>query len=428
MFRKLKRKLILLNMIMISVVMLASFTFVYLITFRNIQNQNKLKMENVASTTLLYMDICEADTKNSVMLPSDGPVHSFGVIIDEKGNYVLDSSFGTISKDFVLDAVHRVKKENRELGKILISGTQYQYLFSLASTKVNTADLSSKNKFEVEQLYQIAFLDITESQNTLSQLLLTFVLIGTLTLFVIFVISIYFAKRSVAPIEETYTKQKQFIQDASHELKTPLASINANLDVITSNTGETVESQQKWLGYIYYEIERMSKLVNDLLSLAKADNIDMVIQLYPLNLSESLENSLLSMETFIYEKGIQLNQKIEQDVMINGDKDKAEQAIKILLDNAVKYVNESGSIDVLLDCRKNQAVLSVTNTGEGIAKEHLSKIFDRFYRVDASRKHTGSYGLGLPIAKSLVESMDGEISVASVQNEITTFTIKFNRL
>ncbi|WP_252213598.1 HAMP domain-containing sensor histidine kinase [Clostridium sp. VAP41] len=425
MFRKLKQKFMLLNMIMISIVMLSSFSAIYIITFSNIQNQNKLKLENVSSATLHYLEIYNNTTMINSPFSTGEYIQDFGVIIDEQGKNVFDSSFGTISKYVISEGVKLATQENKEKGKILLGNKQYQYSISLALVNVNATDESTENTFKAEQLYQIAFLDITESQKTLSELLLNFIIIGSITLVVIWYISVYFAKRSIIPIEQSYIKQKQFIQDASHELKTPLASIGANLDAVTSNPKETVESQQKWIGYIYYEKQRMNKLINDLLYLAKTDTGELANDLSPVNFSETTEHSILSMETIIYEKGIQFSQKIEADIIINAYKDKIEQIIKILLDNATKYVNSRGSIEILLYLKRNQAILSVSNTGEGISKEHIERIFERFYRVDVSRKHIGSYGLGLPIAKSLVESMKGEISVSSIENEKTTFIIKF---
>lgn len=411
---------------MISAVMLVSFATIYMITFNNIQNQNKLKIENVSSKTMHTMELFGNTTIVNVPYPSGEYIQAFGVIINEQGEYVFESSFGALSQEVLLSAVNQVVTQNRENGRILLEDKQFQYTVSKPYAKVEVPKGNLESAPVVEQLYQIAFLDITESQQTLTQLLTTFIAIGIVTLFVILGISMYFAKRSVVPIEQSYTKQQQFVQDASHELKTPLASMRANLDAVTANPKETVETQAKWLGFIAYEIERMSKLVNDLLYLAKADHAGYTVQMSPINLSETIEHAILAIETVIFEKGIRFNQQLESDVMINGDQDKIEQVINILLDNALKYTNAEGQIDVTLNIRKNQGVFSVSNTGDGIAKEHMEKIFDRFYRVDASRKHNGSYGLGLSIAKSLVESMNGEIAVSSIENEYTTFTVKFN--
>ena len=168
----------------------------------------------------------------------------------------------------------------------------------------------------------------------------------------------------------------------------------------------------------------MSKLVTKLLELARADQTEQTLKLEPVCLSALTERTLLSAETMLYEKGIELRQQIEAEVSVNADPDKAEQVLGILLDNACKYTNAGGTVEVSLLCRKKHAVLTVANTGEGIAPEHIDKIFDRFYRVDDARKHTGSYGLGLPIAKSLVEQMGGSISVSSAPQQKTIFTVR----
>ena len=248
--------------------------------------------------------------------------------------------------------------------------------------------------------------------------------VGLLTLLAMLGISILFAKRAVAPIEQSYYKQKQFIQDASHELKTPLASIRANLEALQANRQETVQSQQKWLDHIFHETRRMSKLVTELLELARAGQSEQPLMLEPVCLSKLLERTLLSVEAVLYEKDISLEQKIQPEIFVKADADKVEQVIHILLDNACKYTPPGGNVAVCLHRQKRHAVLTVTNTGEGIAPEHIDKIFDRFYRVDNSRKHTGSYGLGLSIARSLVEQMKGELLAQSVPHQKTTFTVR----
>ena len=287
--------------------------------------------------------------------------------------------------------------------------------------KVNSAEENT----DIEQFSQIAFLDISASNRSLLELLAAFAGVGVLTLLAVLGISILFAKKAVAPIEQSYRKQKQFIQDASHELKTPLASIRVNLEALQANKQETIQSQEKWLDHISYETKRMGKLVTELLELARADQTELVLKREPICLSKLLERSLLSAEPVLYEKGISLQQKIEADISVGGNCDKAEQVIAILLDNACKYTDPGGSVAVRLQRQKKYALLTISNTGEGISPEHIDKIFDRFYRVDDSRKHTGSYGLGLPIAKSLVEQMGGTLSVRSVPQQETTFTIRW---
>lgn len=415
-------------MILISIVMVLAFTSIYLITYGNIQKQNHLKLENTSAATLGFMEMTKDESEVSVQSASSEYFETFGIVINESKEYIFDSSFGLLSKDFVNDIIQEVYKKDADSGKINFSEKEFQYLISLVSAKVEVSDSFSGEVPVVQQLYQISFLDTSQSKRTLTQLLITFLIIGLLTLAAIFIVSVYFAKSAVTPIEQSYNKQKQFIQDASHELKTPLASIHANLDVVLENSAETVESQNKWLGFISGEIDRMTKLVNDLLLLAKSEYTEAITQLSPVNFSEITETAVASIEAILFEKGIRLNEDIDTNIVVNGDKDKLTQIIKILFDNAVKYVNDGGYIDVILSTKKSKAYLYVVNTGMGIPSDQVSKIFDRFYRVNNARLHDGSYGLGLSIAKSLVESMKGDISVSSNVNEKTTFTVMFHQV
>lgn len=171
----------------------------------------------------------------------------------------------------------------------------------------------------------------------------------------------------------------------------------------------------------------MSKLVNGLLYLAKTDNKDFITYSSLINISEIIRDILLSMEVIIFEKGLNLTQKLDQEIIINCDKEKLIQVVTILLDNAIKYTKENGSIEISLTENKQSVTFSIKNTGEGIPKEHLPKLFDRFYRVDSSRVHDGGYGLGLSIAKAAINSMGGEIFVTSTEGEYTTFTFTLNK-
>ena len=238
---------------------------------------------------------------------------------------------------------------------------------------------------------------------------------------VIYLISIYFAKRAIKGIEEAWDKQKQFVADASHEFKTPIAVINANADALLL---EEKRKNKKWIEYIKAETNRMNRLVTDLLYLATTENMDIEFESVPFNISEIVNNIILSMEAVIYEKKLVLNQNIEEDLYFKGDASKIEQIMIILIDNAIKYTDEAGKIKIDLKRNNKTIEFSVENTGVGIEKENLSKVFDRFYRKDTARTGTdNSYGLGLPIAKAVVERMGGKITVDSTPNKRTKFTI-----
>lgn len=347
---------------------------------------------------------------------------AFGAILDEENQCIFDSSFGNLSKTWMEQII--AQTDGREAGEIVWKDRQF--LFSRMPAYVKVAAASGLPA--VEQFSQIAFLDITQSNRGLEKLLAAFVGVGVLTLLTMLGISILFATRAVAPIERSYQKQKQFVQDASHELKTPLASIRVNLEALQANEQAGFQSQMKWLDHISHKSRRMSKLVAELLELARADQPAHTIKLAPMDLSKLLERTLLSVEPVLYEKEISFRQQIEPGIFIGGDPDKVEQVVGVLLDNACKYTNPGGCVEVCLYRQKKYVLLTVSNTGAGIPPEHLDKIFDRFYRVDDSRTHTGGYGLGLSIAKTLVEQMAGTLSVWSIPQQSTTFTVRWTTI
>ncbi|MCI7472771.1 MAG: HAMP domain-containing histidine kinase [Clostridiales bacterium] len=351
MFKKLKHRFILTNMAMLSIVLLLSFAAVYLITAYQIQKQNLLKLENIHSTTLRYQEANERSDSFQIVGVAQEYADAFGVIVDEQNQSVFDSSFGALSREWINQAIQQTN--GRKEGEIELEGRRFLFSRTPAYAKVE----STSEDATIEQFSQIAFLDITVSKQSLLELLAAFVGVGVLTLLAMLGISILLAKRAVVPIEQSYHKQKQFVQDASHELKTPLASIRANLEALQANKQKTIQSQEKWLDHISHETGRMSKLVTELLELARADQTEQAVKLEPICLSNLLERTLLSVETMLYEKGVSLEQQIETDVSVDGDLDKAEQAIQILLDNACKYTNTGGPLRSACIARGNMQSL-----------------------------------------------------------------------
>lgn len=244
------------------------------------------------------------------------------------------------------------------------------------------------------------------------------VVISGLSLIIIYSISKKVANIIVKPVNETLEKQKQFISDASHELKTPLAVIEANADVLENEIGEN-----KWLTYIQNETDSMDKLINQLLLLAKIENINDVKDYEQFDLSEYIETIASMFESIAFEKQVKIVTKIQNEININGNKQDIEHIVSTLLDNAIKHSETGKDVEVELLKEKNNIILQVKNHGEAIPKEQQDKIFERFYRVDKSRNRKEKrYGLGLAIAKSTVEKYNGKISV-ECKDGITTFQV-----
>lgn len=274
--------------------------------------------------------------------------------------------------------------------------------------------------------YDIVFLDRAIELSTLNRLLVIFVVVGTLGLIILFGVSWLLASWAVTPIAEAWDKQKQFIADASHELKTPLTVIATNTDVILSNEEDTVRNQSKWLKYIKSETVRMSKLVSDLLYIAKSDVNEVSMIISEFNISHIVSGICLVFETIAFENGKILDYDIDEDILYSGDEDRIKQLVNILVDNAIKHSDANAKITVNLKRdNKDKIKLDVINTnGEEIPAGMEQRLFERFFRVDKSRNHSnGSHGLGLNIAQSIVKNHSGSISVSSTIDHVVTFTV-----
>jgi len=254
------------------------------------------------------------------------------------------------------------------------------------------------------------------------------VVAGALGIAAISLFSMRSAKKSVVPIEDAFNKQQDLVANASHELKTPLTIINTDLSILNSSRDTLSKDQIKWIDSINNQIGRMGNLINEMLELARLDAVNEKIAFHTVSISEVAYGVVLNAEVLAYENEITLNNKIEPDIKIQGVSDHIEKLIYILVENALKYTNKGGKVDVEVYSERKRAVFKVRNTGEGISKEDLPKLFDRFYRTDEAHGSTGSFGLGLAIAKSIVDSHNGSIGVDSNPGEYTEFIVIFKQL
>ncbi|MBR2024237.1 MAG: HAMP domain-containing histidine kinase, partial [Clostridia bacterium] len=241
---------------------------------------------------------------------------------------------------------------------------------------------------------------------------------------IFYFISRKLAEIAIKPTENTWTQQKRFIQDASHDLKTPLTVIMANNEILLSHCDETVEEQKKWLESTKNEGEHMKELINQMLDLAKSESLATNINIENVNVSELTESVALQLEPIAYEKNVDIIMQIENDIVLKSNKTEYTRLLYILVDNAIKYAPSETSIIVTLSKTKKQTTLCVNNKGNPIPKEDIKYIFDRFYRSDSARIK-GGFGLGLSIAKNIVVALNGEITVNSNDNDGTTFIVKF---
>ena len=258
--------------------------------------------------------------------------------------------------------------------------------------------------FSTEQGYGVVLVDGSMNRSTLMQstMIAGFVLLGcaTLVLILIFLLS----KKAVKPIAESYEKQKQFVTDANHELKTPLTLILANLDIAEAELGKN-----EWLDDIRSEGHRMTELVNQLVALSRMDEDGHKINVSHVALGELVATAITEFEPLAKNRGKALHSTIDRKITCLGDESLLLRLVCILMDNAIKHCDSDGEINVMLQQGK-KVTLTVENTYDAIDELELQRLFDRFYRADKARQFTGGYGLGLSTAKAIVENHKGEIT------------------
>lgn len=394
MFKKLKSRFILINMTLLTVVFISIFGFLYFMTNHSINRETNMTIDSLMNNS-------------PKQKPNNGNII---VELDNSGNMI--NYFVHLNYDMTAtklqDCINSIYKNDKSRGKTKIDDYTYKYEKRL---------FGSHSK--------IVLLNISSEESLKIRLIQIFILAGSISLVILLIISIFLTNKSIEPIKETFNKQKQFIADASHELKTPLSIIKTNTSLLMSYPEDTIKNQSKWIKYIDSQSDRMSDLINEMLSLAKLDVEKNRLIVSNINLSDIINSMLLTFDAVIFENKITLETNISKNIMINGNSDSIKKLFSILMDNAVKYTNKCGSICVALIIDKNKAKLIIKNTGDGIPKDKLNKIFERFYRVDDSRdRKTGGYGLGLSIAKSIVDQHKGKIYATSNFNKDATFTVE----
>ena len=246
----------------------------------------------------------------------------------------------------------------------------------------------------------LIYLDCTKEFDSSRELLIISVIVAAASLIIEFILLSLFSGRMVKPAVDNINKQKVFITDASHELKTPLTIISANIEVL-----ELTEGSNEWTESIKKQTGRMTKLVNDMVYLSKMDEGREELMVYEFELSEAIADAVLSFKAPIENKGISFESSFDEDINFYGDEAAVRQLVSILMDNALKYVDEKGVIRVTLKKKNKHSILEIFNTCESFTEEDLKHMFDRFYRVDKSRsRETGGSGIGLSVAKAIVNS------------------------
>lgn len=326
--------------------------------------------------------------------------------------------------------VYSIKLEGEKIEKI-ISHTDSTNDFDIKT--VAKSIISKEKKLYVGNLYNNKYsynysgdTIVVINTDTINKRLRLILIESILVLFVceifIYFISKSLTKRITKPAQEAFDKQKDFIADASHELKTPLAVIMASSDELKRD-----KKNEKYVDNIKYESERMNTLIKSLLDLSKLENGITISNYKEENISKIIEKTCLIFEAVAYEQSIEIKTNIESNIMFNCNKEEIERLISIIIDNGIKHSYKDSSILVNVNKDKNNINIEITNSGDPIIPGDEEKIFERFYRADKSRNRGGNrYGLGLAIAKTIVLNHNGTIKAFSNNNK-TTFKINLKK-
>ena len=381
-----------------SILMLSLVSFIVIFNIQNYLDQKNIVKRN------LDMAINENRRNNPIFDNNrnirfmDNTIYTIKLDSNNNITDIINHSNNDIEETTIKELATNILKENKKekIGFLYFD----KYSYKLENGKI----LVIANNSNIQNMLLKGF------RNSI----IIFILLTIIFIYISKLITNWITK----PVMESFNKQKDFIYDASHELKTPLAVIMSNISCLKDNPKE-----KKWLNNIENESNKMNDLIKKLLTLAKTERED-----YPKlegNLSKTIELSSISFEAVAYEKGITLEYNIQDNIKFNYNENDIKELISILLDNAIKHSYDNEKIKINLNKENNNIILEVINKGDEIKKEDEEKIFERFYRVDKARtRNENRYGLGLAIAKNIVINHHGIIK-ASSKNNITTFKVIF---
>lgn len=422
MFRKLKIKLTLINLTTVLLIQ----TFIFAGTYILLNKQFNAQADSIMNQFMkLGIDGKIFNPSNISKPPNIGRQENFPELFGGPSNppemfncfvarvnitgKVIEVSQNNILSEIDTNELITKTTHNSELkGSISMSFGTFRYI---------------KSRDTQSQL--IVFYNKSMQQSFLNVLIIIFIVIGIISVGLAFLSSYFLANKALVPVKEAWQKEMTFVADASHELRTPLTVIRTNMEIVMDNENETVKSQENWLSNIQYEYMKMAKLVDDLLYLAREDNKEEEVELSAINLSEIVLNACNAFKPLAAKKEIHLLVNIEKGIVISGDDIRMNRLICILIDNAIKYTESNGRIEVSCKRCDKHSVITVSDSGIGISKDDISKIFQRFYRADKSRNsETEGTGLGLSIADSIIKQFNGTLRASSKLGKGSTFEIE----
>ena len=397
MIRKLRLKFVAICMALVTTILAAVFFSVYFSMARNISDLSRQVLYRVVQEESVGGSMTRPDI--SINIGGDRvllPYFTVNLWTSRRGGYTAQITGGTYAN----------LEDTDELTAIL------QDCLSQDRREGTIAAYHLRYLRQDNGLYEkLAFVDMSMEQAVLRKMMSSYLFIALASLLLLLGVSILLSRWATRPVEKAWTQQRQFLSDASHELKTPLTVILSNAELLEQ--AQLSDKPARWADNILSEAGRMRSLVEEMLTLARADNMVRTAVMAEVSLSDVAADCALAFEPVAFEAGKPLEYQIADGTLVLGDGDKLRQLISILLDNAIKYGADGGTITLSLQKTDRQARLTVSNPGDPIPPEQLGRLFERFYRADVSRGEKSGFGLGLPIARTIAEEHKGTLRAES---------------
>ena len=397
MIRKLRLKFVAICMALVTAILAAVFFSVYFSMARNISDLSRQVLYRVVQEESVGGSMTRPDI--SINIGGDRvllPYFTVNLWTSRRGGYTAQITGGTYANlentDELTAILQDCLSQNRREGTIATYHLRY---------------LRQDNG-----LYEkLAFVDMSMEQAVLRKTMGSYLFIALASLLLLLGVSILLSRWATRPVEKAWTQQRQFLSDASHELKTPLTVILSNAELLEQ--AQLSDKPARWTDNILSEAGRMRSLVEEMLTLARADNMTRTAVLTEVSLSDVAADCALAFEPVAFEAGKSLDYTLAENITVLGDGEKLRQLISVLLDNAIKYGADGGTVTLSLEKTDRQAKLTVSNPGDPIPPEQLGHLFERFYRADDSRGEKSGFGLGLSIAQTIAAEHKGTLKAES---------------